>query len=223
MPGSSTQRQPNDATSQAPRLYLTTPAVGGPAEFAPALAEAVKAAEVAAVLLRLADADERTLINRIKVLAPVVQNAGAALVLDGRPELAARAGADGAHLNGIAAFTDAVDGLKPARIAGCGGLPTRHDAMLAGERGADYAMFGEPDASGRRPSFEAIVERVAWWANLFEVPCVAYAANQDEIAALAEAGADFVAVGDWIWSDPRGPAAAVAAAAAALKTPEPAA
>ena len=70
----------------------------------------------------------------------------------------------------------AVDSLKPARIAGCGGLNSRDDAMLAGERGADYVMFGEPEADGRRPSFEAIVERIEWWAELFTVPCVGFAA-----------------------------------------------
>ena len=69
-------------------------------------------------------------------------------MLDGQAEIAARAGADGAHLTGIEAFMAAVESLKPARIAGCGGLSSRDDAMLAGERGADYVMFGEPKPDG---------------------------------------------------------------------------
>jgi hypothetical protein len=113
-----------------------------------------------------------------------------------------------------------LDLLKPARIAGCGGLKTRHDAMLAGERGADYVMFGEIGPDGRRPSFEAIVERVEWWANLFEIPCVGFAAATSEIAPLAAAGVEFVAVGDAVWQDPRGPAAALAEAAGLLAGPE---
>ena len=60
----------------------------------------IAAADVAAVLLRLKPAGERDLINRIKVLAPIVQGKDAALVLDGQAEIAARAGADGAHLTG---------------------------------------------------------------------------------------------------------------------------
>jgi thiamine-phosphate pyrophosphorylase len=142
-------------------------------------------------------------------------------VLDGHPDIAARAGADGAHLTGIAAFTAAVEGLKPARIAGCGGLPTRDDAMVAGEN-ADYVMFGEPEADGRRPSFAAILERIEWWAAVFEIPCVGFAATLDEVGPLAAAGADFVALGESIWDDPRGPAAAVADAATRLGVPEPA-
>jgi thiamine-phosphate pyrophosphorylase len=148
-------------------------------------------------------------------MAPVVQERGAALLLDGRPELVARSGADGAHLTGTEAVKEAIAGLKPDRIAGVGGLASRHEAMLAAESGADYVMFGEPDRAGKRPSFEAIHERVAWWTHVFEVPCVAYAAGFDEVDELA--AAEFVAVGEFIFSDSRGPASAIADAAARLK------
>ena len=126
-------------------------------------------------------------------------------MLDGHAELVARAGADGAHLTGIDVFSDAVERLKPERIAGCGGLKTRHDAMVAAERGADYVMFGDI-AGGQRPAFEAIVERIEWWAELFQSPCVGFAASLDEVGRLARAGADFVAVGDGIWDHADGAA-----------------
>jgi len=204
---------------QQQRLYLVTPPVEDAAAFAPALEAALAAGDVAAVLLRLADADERTRINRIKALAPIVQRRDAALLLDGMPALAARAGADGAHLSGVDAFVAALAQLKPDRIAGAGFLRSRHDAMLAAENGADYVMFGEPDRfapAGRRASFDAIVERLSWWAELFEVPCVGYAASLDEIGALGHTGADFIALGEWIWNEPSGPAATIAEAARRL-------
>lgn len=212
--------KPQQAKRPAPRLYLVTPAIDDPARFAAPLGAALQAADVAAVLLRLAPAGERDLINRVKILAPMVQSTGAALVLDGNPDIAARAGADGAHMTGLAALTTAVESLKPSRIAGCGGLQSRDDAMVAGENGADYVLFGEPEADGRRPSFSAIIERIEWWAELFEIPCVGFAANADEIEALAAAGADFIAYGVSIWSDDRGAAAALAEAAKALRAPE---
>ena len=213
--------KPAEARRPVPRLYLTTPIVEDVAAFSADLERALAAADSAAVLLRLRESDERTLINRVKAIAEVVQPTGAALILDGYPDIVARSGADGAHLTGTDAFIAASDLLKPARIAGCGGLHTRHDAMLAAERGADYVMFGEPDNDGRRPSFSALIERIEWWAEVFEIPCVAYAATLDEIAPLAEAGADFVAVGGPIWSDPQGPAAAFASAASRLAAREP--
>ena len=214
------KRQQASSKRPAPRLYLVTPEVADAQSFARTLEPALAGADVAAVLLRLKSSDERTLINRVKLLAPIVQQRDTALVLDGLPEIVARGGADGAQLTGIAAFEEALGSLKPTRIAGCGGLPTRHDAMMAGERGADYVMFGEPDGNGRRPSFETILERVAWWAEVFEVPCVGYAGHCDEIAPLVAAGADFVAVGDFIWADARGAAKAIAEAAGRMTVPE---
>ena len=203
------QRKPAEPRRPAPRLYLVTPPADDVARLADGLADALAAGDVAAVLLRLPDADERTLITGIKTLASIVQARDAALLLDGHPELVARSGADGAHLTGIEAFSAAVGGLKPDRIAGCGGTHTRHDAMLAAESGADYLMFGEPDADGDRPSFDAIAERVAWWTEVFEIPCVGFAASLDEVEPLAAAGAEFVALGDWALTDERGIAATV--------------
>ena len=193
----------------APRLYLATPVVDDPSSWLASLPGLLAQADVAAVLLRLETTDQRTMISRIKTLAPVIQDSGAALLLDGHVELVARAGADGAHLTGIEAMEDALPTLKPDRIAGVGGLTTRHDSMAAGEAGADYVLFGEPDASGQRPSVEAIAERLQWWAELFEPPCVGFAASLEEIGEFAEAGADFVLVGEFIWADPRGAAAAL--------------
>ncbi len=194
---------------------------------------ALGAGDIAAVLLRLAHADERTLIARAKTVAAAVQRRDVAVLLDGHADLVLRAGADGAHLTGVDAFAAALALLKPERIAGAGGVRGRHDAMLAGETGADYVMFGEPPPSlraaedkygggggERRPSLEETLDRLEWWAHLVEIPCIGYAAGLDEVAALAQTGADFIALGDWIWTKPqgtgKGAAAGVAAAAADL-------
>lgn len=209
-------RGANPAAAARPRLYVVTPAVRDPAPLQAALAEIAAAAEVAAVLLNLHDADERGLVNIVKALAPAVQARGTAVVIAGRPGIVARGGADGAQLSGTDALREALPSLKPAFIAGAGGLESRHDAMIAAEAGADYVMFGDPGADGRRPGLDAVVDRVAWWAEVFEVPCVGYAGSLDDIPALKAAGADFVAVGDAVFDDPRGPRAAAADVAARL-------
>jgi thiamine-phosphate pyrophosphorylase len=211
---------PTEATRVIPRLYLITPQVEDAAAFEQALEPVLAAADIAAVLLHLTPGGESELIRRVKTLAPLVQGAGAALILDDHPEIVARSGADGAHLTGIDAFNDATETLKPERIAGAGGMDSRHDSMLAAEGGADYVMFGEPDVTGERPSFGAIEDRVAWWAEVFQPPCVAFAAHLDEVAPLVAAGADFIAVGDCIWSDARGPVVAITDAAERLAQPE---
>jgi len=184
------------------------------------LAEALDAADIAAVLARM-PAAEASVIEQARAIAPAVQTRGVAFLIDGSPGSAEPAGADGAHVGGIVALEAALPVLKPRYIVGCGGLSSRHDAMVAGERGADYVMFGEPDPDGRRPAFAAVLDRVAWWAELFEIPCVGWAMSLDELSALAGAGADFVAIGDAVWGDPQGPGAAMTAAAARLRTSEP--
>lgn len=203
------------------RLYLFTPRIDDPEPFLRELDAVLAAADIAVVLLRLADGDERALINRVQAIAPAVQRRDVAVLLDGHAGIAARAGADGAHLTGIEAFAGALVLLKPDRIAGAGGLHSRDDAMLAGESGADYVMFGEPGRHNRCPPLAETQEHLTWWAELLEVPCVGYAASPDDVGPVARTGADFVTLGDWIWTDSRGAAAAVAAAAEHLAEPAP--
>jgi thiamine-phosphate pyrophosphorylase len=194
-----------------------TPAIDDPQALSNALPSLLAEADVAAVLLRLTPSDPRTLISRIKALAPVIQDKGAALLLDGHVDLVARSGADGAHLSGLAAFEEALPTLKPDRIAGVGGLATRHDSMTAGEMGADYVLFGEPDDRGHRPSVEAIGDRLQWWDEVFELPSVGFAAALEEVAAFTAAGADFILVGDFIFTAPESPAGALRATTEAIR------
>ncbi|TCT05641.1 thiamine phosphate synthase [Aquabacter spiritensis] len=186
------------AAPPVPRLMLILPP-GFAAEAADAL---LRAGDVAAVIAQGADGADDAL--RLGALAARVQAAGAALLCDGRADLAARHDLDGAHFSGLADLRAALPALKPARIAGAGGLATRHDAMEAGEAGADYVLFG--DLPG---AFAHTLDAIEWWAELFEVPCVGIATSADEAGALAAAGADFVAL-----TGPGLDAAAVAAAQA---------
>ncbi|MDQ2079735.1 thiamine phosphate synthase [Xanthobacteraceae bacterium Astr-EGSB] len=206
----------NKSPRHVPRLYLVTPPVAAPADLPSDFGSVLAAAQVAAVLLRLAPADERRLTNLIKVVAEPVQQAGAALLVEGHVELIGRAGADGAHLDGGAALKAALPHLKPDRIAGAGALASRHDAMTAAELGADYVMFGEPSPDGLRPAFAAVLERLEWWSEVFQIPCVGYAETLEEVAAVAAAGADFVALAPGVFADVRGLGAALADAMAQL-------
>ena len=175
---------------------------------------------IAAVIVRFPPASDSELSARARALLPLAQARNIAFLLEGHAHLAAKIGADGAHLSDTQTLRDALPALKPALIAGAGGLATRHDAMFAAELGADYVMFGEPNAAGQRPSFEAVVERVVWWAEIFEIPCVAFAETADQASALAHAGADFIALGAAVWSDPERGATVIAEAAARVSAPE---
>ncbi|RAI44413.1 thiamine phosphate synthase, partial [Rhodoplanes roseus] len=169
--------------SDRQRLYIVTPVMRDPAAAAARLDAAfASGVDIAAVLVRLPEKlAERDAVNAVKAIVPVAQTHGAAVLVEGRPEIVGRSGADGAHLVGVVALRQAIGGLRPAHIAGVGALRTRHDAMESAEAGADYVMFGEPGPDGGAPPFDVTVERVGWWAEVFETPCVGYAASLEEV------------------------------------------
>ena len=150
-----TRHQPPEPRRPAPRLYLVTPPTADPARLADALAPALAAADVAAVLLPLTGDDERALLNGLKALAPAVQGTGAALLLDGRADLVARAGADGAHLAGIDEFSAAL------RVAQAGAdrrlRRTRHPPRRDARRRSRRRLRDVRRARRRRPP--AVVRR----------------------------------------------------------------
>lgn len=197
-------------TIQSPGLYLVTPLLADPTGFLPVLEAVCAAARPEAVLLRLAPADDRTLVKHVKALAAVVQAHEAAAVVadpgDGIDlvTLVTRGGADGAHADDPARIDELCERLKDGQDIGAGALLARHDAMAAGERGVDYVMFGEPDAAGRVPPLDEVEERAAWWAEIFQTPCVVYAPNLEAVPRLAATGAEFVALGGALWADPAG-------------------
>lgn len=210
----------------AARLYLITPVLQD-ASFALSLVEACKGGTVAAVLLRLGAGDERGLTNLVKALGPSVQDHGTALIVsaEGAADLAtiaARGSADGVHVSEAdpRQIRELRERLKSERAIGVGQIRTKDDAMTLGEAGVDYLLFGEPRADGSLPSLDSVVERASWWAEIFETPCVAYAPAMDAVEPLAATGAEFIALGDVVWSHPDGPAAAVKAAAEILQRQE---
>ena len=201
-------------TDEGSRLYLLTPpGLSDPAAFLPALAAAVGAANVACVEICLADwigdDDARGVVDALR--APV-HALDVAAVISGRPELAAQTGCDGAVVDPEGAtYRNARAALGPDAIVGVVAGRSRHDAMSAAERGASFVAL-DPDP-----------ELIAWWAEIMEVPCVAMAVDDLDVARqCAAAGADFVALRGPIWTHPEGPDAGARAAMTVLQGSEPA-
>jgi thiamine-phosphate pyrophosphorylase len=186
------------------QLLLISPPELDPARFEPQLAAALAGGGSAGFLLRLArPQDVRAAALRLQ---PVCAGRVAFLLQD-EVDLALELGADGVHSGAPGTVVAARAALGPERILGASCGASRHDAMVAGDAGADYIAFGDP---GRPPTAE-VHELIAWWSELFVLPClVEGAASLADCAALASAGADFVGVSALVWQDARGPAASVA-------------
>lgn len=203
-------------------LYLITPpAIPDLDTFATALEAALDAGEVAALQIRLKDADDATVLAAVAALKPLAQARGVAVILNDRPDLAARSGCDGVHLGqGDASVAEARRLMGPDAMIGVTCHDSRELAMEAAEAGADYVAFGAffptaTKATTHRPDPEILTI----WQETVEIPCVAIggitAANAGD---LARAGADFVAVSAAVWAHPQGPARAVAEINAVLAT-----
>lgn len=201
------------------RLFLITPRLTEASAFAPLLDAAVGAADIACVLVRTQARDEGGAKAIVRALAPIAQARDAAVLVEDDARLAARADADGVHMTREGPqLAEALAALHPKRIVGCGDLGSRDAAMRVGEAGVDYLMFGSPDA----PEPDAVLERVGWWAQIFNVPCVGLAARPEDAGAIARAGAEFVALCEGLWETPEHVAALLRALAAELAASEPA-
>ena len=210
--------EPKAQPRPAPSLYLVAPTPTDPVAFTPLLEAALAGGDVACVLVAPTPGDAGRARKELEQWSMIARRHDAALIAIADPAMIVAAGADGAHVRGPGPeLADAVAALKPDHIVGASGLKTRHDAMEAGELDIDYLMFGEPAPDGWTPPHADTLERVEWWAEIFNVPCVAFATAFEEIGPLVAAGADFIALGDLVWKDPRGPAEVVRSALVHLR------
>jgi thiamine-phosphate pyrophosphorylase len=199
-------------SSQTTRLFLVTP-LQIDASFAARLGDALAGGDVAAVLIA-SEADAAA----IAALVAVIQRSGAAALVLNDTRLAGHVKADGVHVeSGIADLRIAVESFQPRRIVGAGRLDTRHAAMQAGELDVDYVFFGRPHGDTHDSAHPKALDLGEWWAEVMQVPAVVMAGRSPaSIGEAAATGADFVGVGEAIWSHPDGPAAAISAASKLL-------
>ena len=207
------------------RLYLITPPALEPRTFADILQRALDGGDVACVQLRLKGADGEApaaaddVRRATERLMPLVQARDIAFILNDDPAIAAEMGADGVHVGQTdTPYAEARRLVGAGRIVGVTCHDSRHLAMEAGEAGADYVAFGAFFPTGtKQAKTRARPELIAWWAETFEVPCVAIGGiTAENCAPLVAAGADFLAVAAGVWAHPEGPGGGVAAFARAI-------
>ena len=201
------------------RLYLVLPA-SPPAAIERFLAEALNATDVACVLLSAGTEADPALDARLRELTAARE---VAFLIENDAARAERIGADGVNIPADATlYGQAREHLGQRAIIGVGCNESRHDAMLLAELGADYVAFSStPALSGRER--EECAELIAWWSDIFVVPCVACnVETQEESAELAGLGADFVALSPDIWLAENAPAQ-IAGIGACLRKPRSAA
>ena len=197
------------------RLYLITPSSLPDLEaFAAELEAALDAGDVAALQIRLKDIDDGEIARAVEALAPLAQARGVAVILNDRPDLAARLGCDGVHIGQQdGSYEEARRAVGRQGMVGVTCHDSLHLAMEASEAGADYVAFGAFFETGTKLALHrADPELLTAWQAAMLTPCVAIGGITVETAEdLARAGADFLAVSAGVWGYADGPAAAVRA------------
>ena len=184
------------------RLYLISPQeVGG--SFPDRLKSVAGDDAVAAFQLRVKDVTEHELARLAEPLQRICADAGIAFIVNDSMQLAKRLGADGFHLGQQDGdIREARALLGPQAQIGVTCHDSRHLAMAAGEAGADYVAFGAFYPTTTKPSlYRPNPAILSWWSSVFEVPCVAIGGiNPGNAKPLIDAGADFLAVCQAVWS-----------------------
>ncbi|MGC2410176.1 MAG: thiamine phosphate synthase [Methyloceanibacter sp.] len=193
------------------RLYLTLPAA---ARLESSLAQALDQADVACVLLCGDGAPSDTPWDL--QLRELTREREVAFLIENDAGRAERLGADGIHIAAdVAFYRQAHDHLGQRSIIGAGCIASRHDAMIMAELGVDYVAFGP--AKANEAARDRRAELIAWWTEIFEVPCVAWdVETAEEAERLAGLGADFIALSTAIWQA-EGAAQRIATIDAALR------
>ena len=177
------------------------------------LAAALAATDIAAVLLRLAASRRAYADQSNQGARSAVQAHGAALLIDGHPD-SSRVPARTALISAAASLR--VGDCRAQATAHCRRrrAATRHDAMIAAEAGVDYVMFGDPDARGAGRRSPRSRSGLRGGPNCSRFLASLMRSDLATWASYVHAGADFVAIGEPAFADPRGCAAALAQARA---------
>ncbi|MCB2112437.1 MAG: thiamine phosphate synthase [Parvularculaceae bacterium] len=200
------------------RLYLVSPPLIPDADrFKEAFNAALSGGDVACFQLRMKSpegvaAPDDEILKTAEPLLKAARAAGVHFVVNDRPDLAHRMGADGVHIgqkDGDLAQARALLGAAATIGVTC---HNSYDlAMRAGEAGADYVAFGAffPTQTKAAPT-RAELSLVENWSMATTVPCVAIGGvSAENCGALVRAGADFIAVSAAVWQSGDGPETAV--------------
>jgi thiamine-phosphate pyrophosphorylase len=205
------------------QLYLISPLDVG-RDFPERLDAALGAGPVAAFQFRVKGIDQHAAAKLAAPLQEICAAHEVAFIVNDSISLAKRINSDGVHLGQADGdVKEAREELGRDAQIGVTCHNSRHLGMEAGEAGADYVAFGAFYQSATKAvEHMAEIETLELWSKVMEIPCVAIGGiTLDNAIPLITAGADFIAVSNAAWNDPRGPAAAIADFNAVLASAPP--
>ncbi|KEC56448.1 thiamine phosphate synthase [Bartonella koehlerae] len=140
--------------------------------------------------------------KQAQIYAEDIQNNGAALLIASEWRIAERIKADGLHIEGDLKALEHFNHQKnEQKIIGFGNIRNRHCAMVAGEAGVDYLLFGKLGADKKPHAHPRNIQLARWWAEIMEIPAIVQAGSDfatfDEVIKTA---CEFIAVEEVIFA-----------------------
>lgn len=205
------------------RLVLITPDIADENACARIVEGALKGGDVASVIVPQYGLSDLQFQKQCEVLVPVIQAAGAAAIVAGDSRVAGRTKADGLHVIGsVQEIAQAVEKHTPKMIVGAGSVANRHTALEVGETNPDYVFFGKIGGDIKPEAHPKNLDLGEWWASMVEIPCIILGGTDPASAlAVAQTGAEFVALADAVFSKGEGASLVVAEVNALLDQKAP--
>jgi thiamine-phosphate pyrophosphorylase len=213
---------PDKSSAELPDCtpYLITPPAFDPASFSDLLAAALDAGNVNCAQVWMPKAEVDDVKRALDALVPVCHQRDVALLVCDHVDLVAASGADGVHLASRPEDAKDVSDVKASRkalgddaIIGVSCFSSRHRALEAAEKNADYVSFG-PCFQSDNTTYTDYLDPglLSWWSAYIEVPAVAIGGiTPENCGDLVKTGVDFLAVSGGVWNHPQGPASAITA------------
>jgi len=206
------------------RLVLIAPTSGTPSECAALIQDALAGGDIASLIIPVGDRDEASLQKLGEAVLPAAQEKGVAVLIENDTRIAGRIKADGVHLEtDPASVAEQIEHLEGRMMVGAGGIKTRDEALDLGEAQPDYVFFGRFNYDNKPEAHSRNLKLAEWWSEMIALPCVVLGGTAIASAlAVAQTGADFVAMSQAIFGGENGtPREAVAAVNALLDEAAP--
>ena len=186
------------------RLVLILPEGEDLSARAAMLEGALKGGDVASVILPQYNLDDALFQKHAELLVSIVQQAGAAALVAGDTRVAGRVKADGIHVTGgVEELSETIEKFTPQFIVGGGNATDRHKALEIGDAQPDYILFGKIGGDIKPEAHPKNLALGEWWASMIEIPCIVLGGMDPQSAlAVAETGAEFVALDKAVFADP---------------------
>ena len=185
-------------------IYLISPRTIRGINFYNELHQVLKTKKIKYFQLRLKKISDSNLIKICKKIKKIVRKNNVKFLINDKPHLAKRVGADGCHIGQKdISFASSRKILGKNKIIGVTCHNSKKLALEAKKYGANYIAFGSFFKSyTKKTAFKANLAILRWAKKKINMPTVAIGGiNSINYKKILSNGADFIACSSYVWNN----------------------